>query len=88
MNLLSLDSIRKNYGVEPVLDGVSFQIFKGDKIGLVGPNGTGKTTLLNIAAGRLDADAGEIGAVVAAFLEDPVDARRAAAPSRNSPSGP
>ena len=40
MNLLTLDSIRKNYGVEPVLDGVSFQIFQGDKIGLVGPNGT------------------------------------------------
>lgn len=60
MILLQLTNIRKHFGPVAVLDGASFEVRPGDKIGLVGPNGTGKSTLLNIAAGRLDADAGTI----------------------------
>ncbi|MDO4551316.1 MAG: ABC-F family ATP-binding cassette domain-containing protein [Planctomycetia bacterium] len=58
MLLLSVDSLRKYYGPDPVLDGVTFDVHPGQKIGLVGPNGTGKSTLMKILAEKEEADAG------------------------------
>ncbi len=58
MILLSVQGIAKRYGPEPVLDGVTFDVRVGDRIALVGPNGTGKTTLLRILASQEEADAG------------------------------
>ena len=58
MILLEVEGVRKHFGPEPVLDGVTFQVRPGDRIGLVGPNGCGKTTLLGILAGREEPDAG------------------------------
>jgi ATP-binding cassette subfamily F protein 3 len=69
MILLSVTDVRKHFGPEAVLDGVSFEVRPGDKIGLVGPNGAGKTTLLKILAGRLEADAGAIELHASAKLE-------------------
>ncbi len=60
MIVLSVQRIRKYYGPEPVLDGVTLDVRPGERIALVGPNGTGKTTLLKIIAGREEADAGEV----------------------------
>lgn len=58
MILLSVNNLRKHYGPEPVLDGVTFDIRPGDKVSLVGPNGAGKTTLLRILCGLAEADSG------------------------------
>jgi ATP-binding cassette, subfamily F, member 3 len=60
MILLSTTDIRKYFGPEPVLDGVSFAMRPGEKVALVGPNGAGKTTLLKVLAGREEADAGRV----------------------------
>jgi ATP-binding cassette, subfamily F, member 3 len=57
---LTVREIRKHYGPEPVLASVSFDLRAGERAALVGPNGTGKTTLLKILAGREEADAGAI----------------------------
>jgi ATP-binding cassette subfamily F protein 3 len=60
MILLSLQSVVKHYGPEPVLDGVSFDLRPGERVSLVGPNGAGKTTLMRIVAGQLEADSGRV----------------------------
>jgi ATP-binding cassette subfamily F protein 3 len=58
MIVVAVEGVKKHFGPEPVLDGVTFDVRQGQRIGLVGPNGVGKTTLLEILAGREDADAG------------------------------
>ena len=51
MNLLTIENLKKSYSEKPILNDISFGISEGDKIGLIGINGTGKTTLLRIVAG-------------------------------------
>ncbi len=58
MVILSAKDITKTYGVDTILEGVSFHVNEGDRIGIVGANGAGKTTLLNILSGQLQADGG------------------------------
>lgn len=60
MILLSADNIKKSYGERQILNSVSLYIDSGDKIGIVGINGEGKSTLLRIIAGELDYDGGTI----------------------------
>ena len=48
------------YGEQVILDKASLSIHEGDRIGLVGRNGTGKSTFLKIICGELEADAGEV----------------------------
>lgn len=60
MNLLTVENISKNFGVKKVLDNISFGISEGEKIGLVGINGTGKSTLLKVLAGKEPVDTGKI----------------------------
>ncbi len=60
MNLLSIEGIAKSYSEKPLLQGISFGISEGDRIGLIGINGTGKTTLLRIVAGVEQPDEGRV----------------------------
>ncbi|MBW3600278.1 MAG: ATP-binding cassette domain-containing protein, partial [Planctomycetes bacterium] len=60
MIYLAASGVAKHFGPEPVLAGVAVEVRPGDKIGLVGPNGTGKTTLMRILAGHLEVDAGSV----------------------------
>ena len=52
--------VRKRYGAQPVLRGVSFAVQRGEILGLLGPNGCGKTTTLRLVAGFLSPDSGEV----------------------------
>jgi ABC transport system ATP-binding/permease protein len=58
--VLELKDVSKKFGENYLLKEFSFLIKPVDRIGIVGNNGTGKSTLLNILAGRLEADSGEV----------------------------
>ncbi len=60
VNLVNLEAVAKSYGVKPLLDGVSLGVGAGDRIGVVGLNGGGKTTLLEVLAGIEPADSGRV----------------------------
>ena len=58
MIILSANDITKAYGVDTILENVSFHINAGDRIGIIGANGAGKTTLLKILSGEMPYESG------------------------------
>lgn len=60
MNILTVDAITKAYGVRKIFDKASFYLQEGEKVGIIGINGTGKSTLLRMLAGEDTPDSGEI----------------------------
>ena len=59
-NLLNLEQVSKSYGLKTLLDGVSLGVQTGDRIGIVGVNGGGKTTLLEVLSGIAEPDSGRV----------------------------
>ena len=60
MILISVQELQKSFGVHEVLRSVTFSLQKGEKMGLVGVNGCGKTTLMRMIAGEMQPDGGSI----------------------------
>lgn len=60
MNILNIEHVSKIFGEKTIFDDVSFGIHEGDKVGIIGINGTGKTTLLKIIAGIEEPDEGQV----------------------------
>ena len=60
MNLLTMEGITKSYTDKLLLNNVDFSINEGDKIGIVGVNGTGKSTLLKLIMGLEEAGQGKL----------------------------
>ncbi|MDE5978034.1 MAG: ABC-F family ATP-binding cassette domain-containing protein [Turicibacter sp.] len=60
MNLMTIENISKSYSVKTLLKNISFGISEGEKIGIIGVNGTGKSTLLKIIAGIETPETGKI----------------------------
>lgn len=60
MNILNIEHISKVFGEKVVLNDVSYGIHQGDKIGIIGINGTGKSTILKIIAGLEEPDEGQV----------------------------
>ncbi len=76
MTLLTLLDGELAFGLQPLLDGASLTVLDGDRIGLIGRNGTGKSSLLAVIASRLELDSGEVkrrdGLHVALVEQEPV----------------
>ncbi len=60
MNILSLENVSKNYGIKPLFENVTLGFEDTDKIGIIGANGSGKTTFLRVIAGTETPDTGKI----------------------------
>lgn len=60
MNILNVEKVSKTYGEKELFNNISLGINSGDKIGLIGVNGTGKSTLLKIIAGVEEPDEGQV----------------------------
>lgn len=60
MIILSCRHLNKSFGIDEILKDVTFNINEGDKVGLIGPNGEGKSTLFKILTKQLDYDNGEL----------------------------
>ncbi|MFA1545230.1 ABC-F family ATP-binding cassette domain-containing protein [Actinomadura chokoriensis] len=60
MNLINLENVAKAYGPEPLLDSVSLGLDEGDRIGVVGRNGGGKSTLVSVLARETEPDGGRV----------------------------
>lgn len=60
MHYVSAEGLGKSYGIQPLFSGISFHIEEGDKIAIVARNGTGKSTLLKILAGKEVPDRGKL----------------------------
>jgi ATPase components of ABC transporters with duplicated ATPase domains len=60
MHILSIEAISKNYGIRPLFENVSLGLDSADRIGVVGVNGSGKTTFLRLIAGEEKPDTGRI----------------------------
>jgi ATPase subunit of ABC transporter with duplicated ATPase domains len=59
-DVLEIDAVSKAYGPKQVLRGVSMIVRRGERVAIIGPNGLGKSTLVKIATGNLEADAGRV----------------------------
>ena len=58
--MLTAHHIHKTYGIQPILQDISFSISNNERVGLIGPNGCGKTTLMRILAGLEQPDSGTV----------------------------
>lgn len=60
MSILNVENVNHGFGARRILENASFRLLKGEHVGLVGANGEGKSTFLNIITGRLTPDEGKI----------------------------
>jgi ATP-binding cassette subfamily F protein uup len=69
MALIQADGLSKSYGMKTLFKQIMFHIDENDRIGVVGINGTGKSTLLKILGGYESADSGNISKAKATLIE-------------------
>src|SRR6267143_1486139 len=58
--IISAQGLSKRYGVAPLFQNISFTVSEGDRIGVIGPNASGKSTLLEMLIGRVTPDTGDV----------------------------
>ncbi len=88
--ILSAKDLELSFGNDPVLDGATLAVYPGEKVGLVGRNGCGKSTFLRIIAGAEEADAGQISrkqGLVTGYLPQEFELNDAATVEENIRAG-
>src|SRR5450755_406462 len=74
MPIVRLDKVSLSFGLRPLLDNVSLQLRRGERVCLLGRNGEGKSSLLQLIARRLQPDSGEVwvrpGAKIASLAQE------------------
>ena len=68
MILLSVHQLTKNFGARTLFSGLDFEIGEGERVGLIGVNGCGKSTLFKLITGELPADGGTVSLAKLATL--------------------
>jgi len=75
MSIVRLENVTKRFGGKPILEGIGFRVEEGEKTGLIGRNGTGKTTLFRLMTGEAQPDGGVVerqrGARIAHLAQSP-----------------
>ena len=74
--LVRVRDLRKDYGSIRAVDGISFDVSRGDILGFLGPNGAGKTTAMKLITGFIDSDGGSVVVAGHDVASDPLAARR------------
>jgi ABC-2 type transport system ATP-binding protein len=74
--LITVENLTKRYATKTAIDGVSFQVEKGEILGFLGPNGAGKTTTMRIITGFMPASDGTVRLDGFDVFENPLDVRR------------
>ncbi|MBQ4062544.1 MAG: ATP-binding cassette domain-containing protein [Christensenellaceae bacterium] len=74
--MIEVNGLYKSYGLNPAVKGISFKAEKGEIVGLVGRNGAGKSTTMNIISGYISSDEGTVQINGHDLLEEPVEAKR------------
>ncbi len=74
--VIEIADLSKSYGLKKALDGVSFQVNKGEIMGFLGPNGAGKSTTMNILTGYIAPSGGRVLIDGMDIADDPLEAKR------------
>jgi ABC-2 type transport system ATP-binding protein len=74
--LITVENLTKRYATKTAIEGVSFQVEKGEILGFLGPNGAGKTTTMRIVVGFMPASDGTVRVDGFDVFENPLDVRR------------
>jgi ABC-2 type transport system ATP-binding protein len=74
--MITVENLSKSYAAKTAIEGVSFQVEKGEILGFLGPNGAGKTTTMRIVTGFMPATEGTVRVDGFDVFENPIDVRR------------
>ncbi|WP_049907895.1 ABC transporter ATP-binding protein [Natrinema pallidum] len=76
MGVIRVAGLRKTYGTVNSVDGMAFDVDRGEVYGFLGPNGAGKTTTIRVLTGQIEPDAGDVSVLGTDPVADPIETRR------------
>src|SRR5499425_3905819 len=74
--MITVENLSKRYATKTAIEGMSFQVEKGEILGFLGPNGAGKTTTMRIITGYMPASEGTVRVDGFDVFDNPIDVRR------------
>jgi len=74
--MIKIDSLVKTFGAKRAVDGISFNVERGEVVGFLGPNGSGKSTTMRMITGYYAPDAGKVSVGGYDVVESPIEAKR------------